>query len=125
MVDFSELLDAWARVDSTVESIVGGFNDARRLSVALRRDHICHNHGFASSADAYVRIAISAAVTLCLSTVFSLVDFNSVSFWAVEVAIVVRICGLVLNFADWREYSDWSASPKLCVMVIKASIYFK
>lgn len=108
VVDFGKLLDAWARVDAAVEGVVGGFDDASGLAVALLRDQICDSYSLASSADADVRIAISAAVTLSLSTIFSLIDSDDVSFWAVDVAIVVGVGGLVSNFADWRVDSNCS-----------------
>ena len=66
-----------------------------------------------SKSYADVRIAISAAVTLSLSTIFSLIDSDDVSFWAVDVAIVFGVCGLVSNFADWRVDSDFSTFREL------------
>merc|ERR1719360_135331 len=113
VVNFGELLDAWARVDAAVEGVIGGFDDASGLAVALLSDQICDSYSLASSADADVRIAISAAVTLSLSTVFSLIDSDGVSFWAVDVAIVFGVCGLVSNFADWRVDSDFSTFHEL------------
>ena len=51
VVDFGKLLDAWARVDAAVEGVVGGFDDASGLAVALFSDHICDSYSLASSAD--------------------------------------------------------------------------
>ena len=51
MVNFGKLLHAWARIDAAVEGVVGGFDDASGLAVALVRDQICDSYSLASSAD--------------------------------------------------------------------------
>ena len=51
VVDFSKLFGTYARIDSAIEGVVGGFDDASCLAVAQLCNQISDSDGFASSAD--------------------------------------------------------------------------